>query len=394
MDLQQRLDAMERLVEIGIMLTAETKLDRLLDNIVSEARTLLNVDGATIYLIHNDGLRFQNTQSGSLEMRMGSETFQSKVAPHVVPLSRDSIVGYVALEGEAEVVDDVRSIDPKKPYRWSDSFDVAMGYRTECLLTLPLKLNDGKILGVLQLVNAASGAFDEAMLPVARSLASTASAALGNAQLADALREARLATVMRLGMCAEYRDKETSAHIHRMAHISALLARKLLLSEVFCDNLLLAAPMHDVGKIGIPDAILQKPGPLTDSEWEVMKTHTLIGGKLLSGTDDVVMALSVEVALSHHEKWNGLGYPYGKKGEEIPLSGRIVAVADVFDALMSKRCYKEAFTLSQVKEIMFEGQGEHFQPGFVDLLFDNIDDVLALYVKYKDSHDERELFGS
>jgi putative two-component system response regulator len=152
--------------------------------------------------------------------------------------------------------------------------------------------------------------------------------------------------------------------------------------------------MHDVGKIGIPDAILQKPGPLTDPEWEVMKTHTLIGGKLLSGTDDVVMALSVEVALNHHEKWNGLGYPYGKKGEEIPLSGRIVAVADVFDALMSKRCYKEAFTLAQVKEIMFEGQGQHFQPGFVDLLFDNIDDVLALYAKYKDSHDERELFSS
>ena len=394
MDIQQRLAAMERLVEIGIMLTAETKLDRLLDNIVSEARTLLNVDGATIYLIHNDGLRFQNTHNGSLEKRMGAETFQSKVAPHVVPLTRGSMVGYVALEGEAEVVNDVRSIDPKKPYRWSDSFDVAMGYRTECLLTLPLKLNDGKILGVLQLVNAASGAFDEAMLPVARSLASTASAALGNAQLADALREARLDTVMRLGMCAEYRDKETSAHIHRMAHISALLARKLLLSEVFCDNLLLAAPMHDVGKIGIPDAILQKPGPLTDPEWEVMKTHTLIGGKLLSGTDDVVMALSVEVALNHHEKWNGLGYPYGKKGEEIPLSGRIVAVADVFDALMSKRCYKEAFTLAQVKEIMFEGQGHHFQPGFVDLLFDNIDDVLALYAKYKDSHDERELFSS
>jgi HD-GYP domain-containing protein (c-di-GMP phosphodiesterase class II) len=393
MNLEQRLAAMERLVEIGIMLTAETKLDRLLNDIVTEARSLLEADGATIYLIHSDGLRFQTTQSGSLESRMGSKTFQSKVAPHVVPLTRDSIVGYVALEGEAEVVDDVRAIDPEKPYRWSDAFDVAMGYQTQCLLTLPLKLNDGKVLGVLQLVNAASGTFSTEMLPVARSLASTASAALGNAQLADALREARMDTVMRLGMCAEYRDKETSAHIHRMAHISALMARRLDLSEGFCDNLLLAAPMHDVGKIGIPDAILQKPGPLTDSEWEVMKTHTTIGAKLLSGTDDVVMALSVEVAMSHHEKWNGKGYPHGKKGEEIPLSGRIVAIADVFDALMSKRCYKEAFTLQQVKDIMFEGQGSHFQPGFVDLLFENLDEVLALYEKYKDTHDERDLFN-
>lgn len=394
MDVHQRLAAMERLVDIGILLTAENKLDRLLDAIVSEGRSLLQADGATIYLVRADGLHFQATQNESLETRMGAQTFQSKVAPHVLKLNRDSIVGYVALEGEAELVEDVRAIADSKPYRWSDTFDVAMGYKTQCLLTLPLKLSDGKVLGVLQLVNAASGAFAADMMPVAHSLASTASAALGNAQLTDALREARLDTVMRLGMCAEYRDKETSAHIHRMAHISAMLARKLDLSEGFCENLLLAAPMHDVGKIGIPDAILQKPGPLTDSEWEVMKTHTLIGGQLLSGADDPVMSLSVEVALNHHEKWSGEGYPFGKKRDEIPLSGRIVAVADVFDALMSKRCYKKAFSLEQVREIMFEGQGSHFQPGLIDLLFANLEEVLALYEKYKDDVSEIQLFTS
>jgi HD-GYP domain-containing protein (c-di-GMP phosphodiesterase class II) len=393
MDLNKRLAAMERLVDIGILLTAETKLERLLGAIVTEARTLLEADGATIYLVTPDGLRFQTTQNESLEKKMGFDAFQSKVAPHVVPLTRDSIVGFVALEGEAEVVKDVRAIPDEKPYRWSDTFDTSMGYRTQCLLTLPLNVSDGKILGVLQLVNAASGAFAEDLLPVARSLASTASAALANAQLTDKLKEARLDTVMRLGMCAEYRDKETSAHIHRMAHISRILANRMELSEHFCEQLLLAAPMHDVGKIGIPDAILQKPGPLTDTEWDVMKSHTLIGAKLLSGTDDPMMRLSVEVALSHHEKWNGKGYPYGKKGEEIPLSGRIVAVADVFDALMSKRCYKEAFTLEQVQSIMFEGQGQHFQPGLIDLLWSNIDEVLELYERYKDTDSEQQLFG-
>ncbi|MDE0883117.1 MAG: GAF domain-containing protein, partial [Myxococcota bacterium] len=242
MDVHQRLAAMERLVDISILLTAENKLDRLLNAIVSEGRSLLQADGATIYLVRPDGLHFQATQNESLETRMGAKTFQSKVAPHVLKLNRDSIVGYVALEGEAELVDDVRAIEDSKPYRWSDTFDVAMGYKTQCLLTLPLKLGDGKVLGVLQLVNAASGNFAADMMSVAHSLASTASAALGNAQLTNALREARLDTVMRLGMCAEYRDKETSAHIHRMAHISAMLARKLDLSEGFCENLLLAAP--------------------------------------------------------------------------------------------------------------------------------------------------------
>ncbi|KMY68910.1 chemotaxis protein CheY [Desulfocarbo indianensis] len=206
-------------------------------------------------------------------------------------------------------------------------------------------------------------------------------------ELANALamvRNASLDTIFRLSRAAEYRDEDTGSHITRMSNYSARLARKLELGEKTAEAILYAAPMHDVGKIGIPDHILLKPGPLEPDEWAVMKTHTIIGSAILSAAHSPFLRLGEVIALAHHEKWDGSGYPRGLKGKNIPLVGRIVAVADVFDALVSRRPYKEPFTVEKSLEIMKEGRGRHFDPLVLDAFLDVFDDILDIHGKYQD----------
>jgi putative two-component system response regulator len=181
----------------------------------------------------------------------------------------------------------------------------------------------------------------------------------------DELHRSRLQVVQRLGMAAEYRDEETGNHILRMSHTCALLARAIGWSEAECDLILNASPMHDIGKIGIPDAILLKPGKFEPHEWEIMKTHAVIGGKLLDGDDSTLMHMAREIALTHHEKWDGSGYPNGLAGEAIPQAGRIAALADVFDALTSVRPYKKAWTVDAAVAFIRENSGRNFDPALV-----------------------------
>ncbi|MBU1224227.1 MAG: response regulator [Gammaproteobacteria bacterium] len=183
----------------------------------------------------------------------------------------------------------------------------------------------------------------------------------------EELRRTRLQVVQRLGMAAEYRDEETGNHILRMSHTCALLARAIGWSEAGCDLILNASPMHDIGKIGIPDAIMLKPGKFEPHEWEIMKTHAAIGGKLLEGDDSALMRMAREIAFTHHEKWDGSGYPNGLAGEAIPQAGRIAALADVFDALTSVRPYKQAWTVEAAVECITENSGKHFDPGLVEV---------------------------
>ncbi|WP_293779399.1 HD domain-containing phosphohydrolase [uncultured Oxalicibacterium sp.] len=171
--------------------------------------------------------------------------------------------------------------------------------------------------------------------------------------------------VTRLTAAAGYRDPETGAHLQRMAHYARLIARNLGLSEEEQDLIFRAAPLHDVGKIGIPDHILHKPGKLTDEEMAIMRTHPVIGAALLKDARSPLMQRAAQIALSHHEKFDGTGYPAGLKGEDIPLGGRIVAVADVFDALTSIRPYKPAWSQEQALEWMQQGAGTHFDPACV-----------------------------
>ena len=200
-----------------------------------------------------------------------------------------------------------------------------------------------------------------------------------------------LETIYRLTRAAEYKDEDTGAHIQRMSNYSAIIARAMGLTEQIVEFILYAAPMHDIGKIGIPDRILLKPAKLDPDEWVIMKQHTIMGGRILEESAAGFIKLGEIVALTHHEKWDGTGYPKGLKGKKIPLVGRIVAIADVFDALTSKRPYKEAFSLEKSYEIIKEGRGTHFDPDVVDAFFASEEKLLAIKEKFKDEH-ESHLF--
>jgi putative two-component system response regulator len=196
------------------------------------------------------------------------------------------------------------------------------------------------------------------------------------------LRRSRLDIVHRLGRASEYRDNETGQHIVRMSQASALLARRAGWTEADCELLLNAAPMHDVGKIGIPDAILLKPGPLTPDERTVMKTHTTIGASILDGSDSDLLEMAREIALAHHEKWDGSGYPGGLAGESIPEAARIVAIADVFDALTSDRPYKRAWSVADASAFLAEGAGTHFDPRLVALFLQLLPEMTDIRARH------------
>ena len=192
------------------------------------------------------------------------------------------------------------------------------------------------------------------------------------------LRASRLDLVRRLGRAAEYRDNETGRHILRMSHAAALLARRIGWQPAACELLLHAAPLHDIGKLGIPDGILLKAGRLTDDERAVMQQHPRIGADLLSGGNDPLLDMARDIALHHHEKWDGSGYPNAQAGFQIPEAARIVAIADVFDALTSTRPYKKPWTTAQALEFMTGQSGKHFDPTFLAHFVEIIDEVVAI----------------
>ena len=181
--------------------------------------------------------------------------------------------------------------------------------------------------------------------------------------------------IQRLGRAAEYKDNETGMHVIRMSHYSRILGLAAGMSDAEADMLLNAAPMHDIGKIGIPDSILRKPGKLDEGEFEIMKTHCMIGAEILGDDTSELLQLAKVVALTHHEKWNGFGYPHGLSGEEIPRVGRIVAIADVFDALTSERPYKKAWSVEDAVELLQTSAGEHFDPLLVSLFVDSLPEL-------------------
>ena len=192
------------------------------------------------------------------------------------------------------------------------------------------------------------------------------------------IRISREETIERLSIAAEFKDSETAAHIRRMSLYCAMLAERLGEDARRCEEIRLASAMHDVGKIGVPDHILSKPGPLDPEEWKIMKTHAAIGHRILSNSTSDLLNLAAVIALTHHERIDGTGYPRGLVEDEIPFEGRIAAVADVFDALTTNRVYRKAFPLGEALEIMKKGRGDHFDPKILDCFFDSMDRVLGI----------------
>lgn len=198
------------------------------------------------------------------------------------------------------------------------------------------------------------------------------------------LTKAHLDTMYRLSVAAEYRDEDTAGHIRRISHYSSEIARQLGLPRQMVENIYHASPLHDVGKIGVPDYILLRPGELSSEEWQIMKSHTVIGARILEGSKSELMQMAEQIAISHHEKFDGSGYPYGLKGDKIPLAGRIVALADVFDALTSKRIYKPVYSNEYALDYIEKSAGKHFDPEIVDAFLRGQSDILVIQDQFKE----------
>lgn len=206
----------------------------------------------------------------------------------------------------------------------------------------------------------------------------------------EELRQTRLSIVQRLGRAAEFKDNETGLHVIRMSLFSQIIARKAGLGEAWSDDLLNAAPMHDIGKIGIPDAVLLKPGRLDEDEWKVMASHAEIGARIIGEDGSRLLSMAHDIALYHHEKWDGSGYPHGLSGEAIPIEARIVALADVFDALTSERPYKKAWTVEAATDLIREQRGKHFDPALVEVFFECLPEILEARDRWLETTDETE----
>lgn len=387
--LQEQIMSLNR---IGIALSEQHDLNELLDLILTESREFTNCEAGSLYVREGQQLRFALSQNEVLEKRAREKAKKEGVTAvktfsgFYLSLDKSSLAGFVGVTGKVLNIEDAYKIPKTKEYKFNSSFDEKNNYRTKSMLIVPLKDTSGNVVGVLQLINARKGKqvapFSKHFESLALSLASQAAVAIKNTLLGQELRDAYLDTIFRLSVAAEYKDDDTAAHIQRMSRYSAILAEGMGLSKVEVDNIRFASPMHDIGKLGVPDAILLKPAKLTPQEFKEMQNHTIIGGKILENAKAEILKMSEQIALTHHEKWDGSGYPHGLKGDNIPLSGRIVALADVFDALTSKRCYKPAFSMDETMNIIREGKGRHFDPRVVEVFEKTLDPIIQVKTQF------------
>ena len=381
------LELAQCLIDIGVALSSERNLDKLLNRIVREARSLTCAEGGSLYLRQGDRIRFAVCQNDRLTREDMAPTAFETVE---FPLDRTSIAGHVMLSGQPLNLEDAYCLPADAPYKFNNDFDLQTDYKTHSVLTVPLRRGVNEVVGALQLINyhpqhqSRPLPFPEFTVRLAESLASQATVAYSNVCLTEELKTAHYDTIFRLSLAAEFRDSETSNHLKRMSHYSRIIAQYLGLSETEQELIYYASPMHDIGKIGISDSILLKPGKFTPEERKVMEQHTTIGAEILANSDSSLLKKSAAIALSHHEKYDGSGYPNGLQAEQIPLEGRIVALADVFDALSSRRVYKAAWNLEDVYRLVDESTGTHFDPQVVAAFYAGQEEILDIYHRYQD----------
>jgi len=276
--------------------------------------------------------------------------------------------------------------DAYEDARHNSENDRKTGYRTKSVITVPFRNNQGNIIGAYQAINKLTEPdyFTPRDLELLSLAASYAGKSLESVMLHQEIIDTQREIISKMGEVGEIRSKETANHVKRVAEYSYVLARGYGLGEDEAELLRTASPMHDIGKVAIPDAVLNKPGKLTPEEYEIVKSHTGIGHKLLEGSKRDLLRAAAIVAEQHHEKWDGSGYPAGRKGEDIHVYGRITAVADVFDALSAERVYKAAWPLDKILALFREERGRHFDPGVVDAFFEVLPQLLAIREKLSD----------
>ncbi len=392
-------------------------IDAILDRILGHARGFSYADAGSIFLKEGDNLRFGYVHNDTL-FEPGA-TSEAQYADYTVPIDSSSIVGHVARTGGDLVVDNAYALPDGLPYRFNPKYDAEAGYRTISMLTVPLRSGQGRLVGVMQLLNARDPEgravpFSERAHRYATLLARDAAIAIerGIMNRQSALRMMRMAQmrdpaetgahVQRVGAyAAEIYKKWVVRHPERpqsvpsmapppaMADPRAYIARK-------ADRLQLAAMLHDVGKVGVPDAVLKKPGRLDPEQFEIMKLHTVDGARLFANIESELDQMCFDISLHHHEKWDGSGYPglcgdvtcqvhlpgRSLSGQNIPLSARIAALADVYDALVSRRVYKDAWPEDKVLDLVREQSGKHFDPELVEVFFEIHPLILAIRERY------------
>lgn len=345
----------------------ERDIDRLLIIMADMGRDLVGADSCTLWMLDKKNQELWSRVSHSLnEIR--------------IPLSQ-GIAGCVGRSGVPEIIN-----DPYSDARFDKAVDKKQGYRTRNILTLPLKESDGEIIGVFQAVNKMTGTqvFTQQDLDHFLIASTYIGKQLEAILLQEEIENTQREIIFTLAETGELRSKETGFHVKRVAEYSYLLATLWGMPKKEAEILRLASPLHDIGKIAIPDAVLLKPGRLTDEEMEVMKTHAQLGYEMLKHSERRILKAAAIVSYEHHEKWEGSGYPQQTKGEDIHIYGRITAVADVFDALSCDRVYKKAWPMERILKLFKEERGKHFDPTLVDLFMNNLDKFLEIKAQYKD----------
>ncbi len=289
------------------------------------------------------------------------------------------IVGWTFRNQKSVIINDPYS----NPY-FNPEVDRKTGYKTKNILATPLRTYSGNVIGVVEAINKLSGNFSERDIKLAEIISIYISNFFENSLLYEEIKRTQEEIVYRLSIAAEFRDSTTYKHLVRMSLYSYLIAVEMGFDESWCEKLRLAAPMHDIGKIGIKDSILLKPAKLTKEEFEEMKNHTIYGYEILKDSDIEVLRMASNIAACHHEKYDGSGYPHGLKGEEIPPEARIVSVADVFDALTSKRPYKDPFPPEEAVEYIKKESGKSFDPKVVSAFLKALPKILETMNENKD----------
>jgi len=307
----------------------------------------------------------------------------TRVADGVKPIEMDEkvgLVGHAVEENKSLVINDVQG-----DKHFNSEIDKKTGYETKTMMVIPMENNHGEVMGAIQVINKKENeTFDEQDLKYLTLAASYAAESISTILLMEEINQTQKEIIYRMGVTGENRSKETGFHVKRVAEYSWLLGKLYGLPLRECNILRDVSPMHDIGKIGIADAILNKPGRLTDEEMEVMKTHVQIGYDILESSELPLLQAASIVAHEHHEKYDGSGYPRGTIGEDIHIYGRITALADVFDALGSERVYKKAWDDVRIFKLFEEEKGKHFDPKLIELFMENKEKFFAIRNEFTD----------
>lgn len=348
-------------------MSIENDIEKLLMHLADLGTQLVSADRCTVWL-HRPTERTLWTVAGH------------GVEKVVIP-EGSGFVGYSVKTGEPVIVKEAYEDD-----RFNDAVDRKTGYRTHSVLCIPFRNAEGKVIGAFQAINKLTepGMFTQKDYEVLTFASTYAGKSLEASILRSELIETQKEIIETMGEIGESRSQETGHHVKRVAKYSYLLAR---LSGMPAQQALMfkyASPMHDIGKVAIPDSILLKPGKLTEEEFALMKEHTTIGYNIFKHSQRELLRTAAVIAHEHHERWDGKGYPNGRKGKEIHLFGRITAIADVFDALGSDRVYKKAWSIERIMEYMVEQRGKQFDPKLTDLFLEHIDQFIAIRNQYAD----------